>query len=401
MKNIFKTTTMRLFLAALLITLSLLSCSKWDDYKKYTAGGEIIYSGKLDSVKAYSGKNRIRITGKLNADPKIKTVKIFWNNNADSLTYEIKRSVSGSVFDQTFPMPESITTFAVYTYDTDGNRSVPVYVVGKSFGDTYRRKISGNRLISYIRYLPGSTTITWEAVDPSLGAIQTELQYVINGVTKEVVTPAAAENTVFEGLPNTNSLIRFRGVYKPDSTAIDTFKVAYKDTVVVAVKNNRVPFNAASKNGRWGNLSDWNSNSAVQSHGGYGGWDEWNGNIFNIESGWGAPAVTNGKVWQTFMLDPGTYSFGITDLRDTNLGNGDNTYLVAAAGTDLPDVADVATALASVKIVNGKPVSDLKVTFTLAAKTQVTVGYLTTQADGTPGKFCNVRAFGMYKYLAK
>jgi hypothetical protein len=396
MKKIFKNTTMRLFLAALLITLSLLSCSKWDDYKKYTAGGEIIYSGKLDSVKAYSGKNRVRITGKLNADPKISTVKIFWNNNADSLVYEIKRSVSGNVFDQTFPMPESITTFAVYTYDTDGNRSVPVYVVGKSFGDVYRRKISGNRLISTTRYLPNSTTITWEAVDPSLGAIHTELQYVINGVTKDMVIPAAAESTVFEGLPNTSSLIRFRGVYKPDSTAIDTFKVAYKDTVVVPVKNNRVPFIAASKNGRWGNLSEWNANSAIQSHGGYGGWDEWNGNIFNVESGWGAPAVTNGKLWQTFTLDPGTYSFGITDLMNTNLTDKDNAYLVAAVGTELPDVANLATALVSEQVIDGKPVNKLKVSFTLTVKTQVSVGYLTTQPDGTPGRFCNVRAFGMY-----
>jgi hypothetical protein len=395
MKKIFKNTTMRIFVAALLITLSLSSCSKWDDYKKYTDAGEIVYPGKLDSVKAYSGKNRVRITGKLNADPKITAIKIFWNNNADSVVYEIKRSVSGSVFDQTFAMPESITTFAVYSYDAEGHKSVPVYVVGKSFGDNYRKKIT-NRIISSIRYLSTGTTIAWEAIDPSIGALSTEVQYIANGVTKDVVSPAA-ENSVFDALPNVNTLIRYRGVFKPDSTSIDTFKVAYKDTVVVPLKNRNVPFIASSKNGRWGNLADWNANSAIQSHGGYGGWDEWNGNIFNVESGWGAPAVTNGKLSQTFTLDPGTYTFGITDLMNTNLSASDNAYLVVAAGTDLPDVANVGTALASMKVVDGKPAGSLKVTFTLAVQTQVTLGYLTTQVDGTPGRFCNVRAFAVYK----
>jgi hypothetical protein len=396
MKKIFKNTTMRLFIAPLLITLSLLSCSKWDDYKKYTAGGEIVYSGKLDSVKAYSGKNRVRITGRLNADPKIKAVKIFWNGNADSLVYEIKRSVSGNVFDQTFPFPESITTFTIYAYDTDGNRSVPVYVVGKSYGDIYRKKISGNRLISNIRYMSNNTTITWEAVDPSLGAFQTEVQYVINGVTKDVVTPAA-NNSVFDGLPNTNTLIRYRGVFKPDSTAIDTFKVAYKDTVVIPVKNNRMPFIASARAPhRWGNLAEWNFNDSVKNHGGYGGWDENNGNVFNIESGWGAPAVINGKLWQTFLLEPGKYIFEISDLLNTNLGNADNTYLVVAEGTELPDITNLGAAINTVKI-KGQPVDQLRVPFSVSTKSQITVGYITTQPGGAPaGKFCNIRAFSLY-----
>jgi hypothetical protein len=85
MKNILKRKNTRFLLAAGLVTSTLLSCTKWDDYKKYTADGEIIYAGKLDSVKVLSGKNRVRVVGKLNADPKISSVKIFWNQNADSL----------------------------------------------------------------------------------------------------------------------------------------------------------------------------------------------------------------------------------------------------------------------------------------------------------------------------
>jgi hypothetical protein len=178
MKKIFEKTSTRFVFAILLTTTTLLSCSKWDDYKKYTANGEIIYAGKLDSVKALSGKNRVRITGKFNADPKISKVKIFWNNNRDSMMYDIKPGTNGNVFDQTFAMPESITTFTIYTYDADGNKSIPVYVVGKSFGEAYRKKIS-NRVIANIRYMSNSTTINWEAADPTLGAYLTEVQYMV------------------------------------------------------------------------------------------------------------------------------------------------------------------------------------------------------------------------------
>lgn len=381
-------------LAAIMATITITSCTKWDDYKKYATGGEITYTGKLDSVEALSGKNRVMITGKFNADPTVSQVRIFWNSNRDSVVYDIKRSTSGDYFQQTFSMTEGTTTFTVYTYDANGNRSVPVTVAGTSYGDNYRKKLS-NRVISGIQYLSGSTAITWEAADASLGAYQTELQYTVNGNTKELITPADAKSE-FEGLPNIAANFNYRAIFKPDSTCIDTFTVAWKDTLVLPFKNSRVPFIASGKSGRWGNLADWEANTAVKSHGGYGGWDEWNSNIFNVESGWGAPAVTNGKLWQIFTLDPGMYTFEISDLRDTNLSETDNVYLVAATGDTLPNVEDIASALASIKIVNGKPLSDLRVKFTVTQASQVSIGYLTTQPDGTPGRYCNIRAFNLY-----
>lgn len=385
---------MKFLLTALLAVITLLSCSKWDDYKKYTANGEVIYSGKLDSVKAYSGKNRVRITGKMNADPKITAVKIFWNDGQDSAVYDIKRSVSGALFDETFPVPESVNTFAVYTYDANGNKSVPVYVLGKSYGENYRKKLS-NRIISNIRYRADSTTINWEPADASIGAYATEIEYIVDGITKTAVSPAAA-GTVFEGL-STNTLVRYRGVFKPDSTSIDTFTVAYKDTMLIPLKNARIPFVASEKApSRWGNLAEWKTNDAAKNHGGYGGWDERNDNIFNVESGWGAPAITNGKVWQTILLEPGTYTFEISDLRDTNLGSSESTYLVAALGTDIPDIANLGTALDSAQVANGKPLTDLRVHFTLTQQSTVSVGYVTTQPGTTPGRYCNIRAFNLY-----
>jgi hypothetical protein len=200
---------------------------------------------------------------------------------------------------------------------------------------------------------------------------------------------------VFDGL-STNTPVKFRGIFKPDSTSIDTFVVPYRDTVLIPLKNARIPFIASSKSGRWGILAEWNTNDATKNHSGYGGWDESNENIFNVESGWGAPAITNGKIWQTILLEPGTYTFEISDLKDSNITGSENTYLVANLGNDIPDVADIATALGSAKVATGKPLSDLRVRFTLTQQSTVSVGYVTTQQGTTPGRYCNIRAFNLY-----
>ncbi|MCM5528679.1 DUF4998 domain-containing protein [Parasegetibacter sp. NRK P23] len=371
----------------------LLSCSKWDDYKQHIEGGEILYTGKLDSAKIFSGKERIQVYGLLNADPKITTLKVFWNNKNDSVVYEIKPSLIDT-FRQYINIPEGIRPFTIHTYDAKGNKSVPVTVTGVSYGDAYRRKLT-NRLIAGIEFEPGYSIITWEQLDPSIGPQFTEIQYTDSGMVKSVFIKPGETSIALPGM-DTTTTIRYRTIYKPEPTSVDTFHVPYTERLVKIAPqllNRKVPFITSGRSGRWGNLADWKSNDAVKSHGGYGGWDEWNGNIFNVESGWGAPAVTNGKIWQTRVLNPGTYTFAISDLRDTNLTEADNAYLVVSEGDGLPDVAQVQTAIGYTKIVNGKPLAQLKVTFTLTERKEVSIGYLTTQPAGDPGRFCNVRAF--------
>jgi hypothetical protein len=398
MKRLFININLRLFVACLMVTTTLLSCSKWDDYKKYTNNGEIIYTGKLDSAKIFSGKDRIRLTGQFNADPKIVALKVFWNNKTDSAVFDVKGHVSGAAFDDTVNVTEGIRTYTIVTYDADGNKSIPVNVTGVSYGSAYRRKLS-NRVISGLTFTATNTVINWEAMDLTTGAQYTEVEYSVNGETKKVTTPASQASTVLDGLIVTTP-IKYRTIFKPDVTCIDTFAVAYTDRLIKIVpqlKNRQVPFIAAARSGRWGNLADWKSNDAVKNHGGYGGWDEWNSNIFNVESGWGSPAITNGKIWQTMALEPGTYTFEISDLRDTNLTEQDNAYLVVAQGSELPNVENVTSALGYVKVVNGKPLSALRVTFTIAQTTEVSMGYLTSQPDGWPGRYCNIRAFNFYE----
>lgn len=229
MKKLIQYINRRLLTVVLLFTmLTVVSCSKWDEYKKYTAGGEIIYPGTLDSLKVLSGKERVRISGLLSADPKVSTVKIVWNTNKDSLMYEIKRSVTGNKFEQTIPLPESVTTFTVYTYDQEGTRSVPVYVVGRSYGDTYRKSIT-NRYLTSVTYTSAndSTTINWDAALAT--TLYTEVLYPKNPSGNLVKIDVAVKDTKtgLNGFDFQKAKFSYRTFYRPDSTCIDTFATQY------------------------------------------------------------------------------------------------------------------------------------------------------------------------------
>ncbi len=221
----------------------------------------------------------------------------------------------------------------------------------------------------------------------------------LDGESKSLFVENGVETIEIEDFNMATSLT-YQSLFVPERHAIDTFYTdnqALSVLTIIPLKNRAVPFQYADRNGRWGTLADWTTNDAIKVHNGHGGWDEWNGNIFNVESGWGAPAIENGKIYQTFTLDPGNYTFEISDLKNTNLTEEDQAYLVAALGSELPDVADIQSSLGHVHIVNGKAIEELKVVFTLEEASEVSVGFLTTQPDGTPGRFCNIRAFNFYR----
>ena len=132
------------------------------------------------------------------------------------------------MFDQTFPVSEGVANFVIYTYDANGNRSVPAYIVGKSFGDNYRKTLN-NRFITSLTYTAAkdSTTINWDAALAT--AIQTELKYPKNptGDTVMVINSAKDMRTPLAGFNYQTSKFTYRTIYKPDPTSIDTFATQY------------------------------------------------------------------------------------------------------------------------------------------------------------------------------
>ena len=117
-----------------------------------------------------------------------------------------------------------------------------------------------------------------------------------------------------------------------------------------------------------------------------------NGNIDIVDGGshllfwtWDAlgPAITNGKLYQTVTLEAGSYKFDVVSDGNPNLGAEPNlapAYVVAATGAELPDIANIQSALVSQRILPTQFTEGarLSIEFTLTATTQVHLGFVVT-----------------------
>ena len=207
------------------------SCSEWDEYKKYTKDGEIIYTGKFDSVVVFPGKERVRLWGIVTRDPKVNKCKIFWNNFRDSVMFDIDGLNDNYIFDGIFDVEEGTKSFSVYTYDAAGNSSVGVNITGNSYGSRYRNTLS-NRKIKIVAYDDAVSTIYWDLIDKSRGPVQMEVRYKTPHGDTVVITPASETTTILKGLDFNNNTFSWRTVFKPlpvtpNVVCIDTFCTKY------------------------------------------------------------------------------------------------------------------------------------------------------------------------------
>ena len=257
-----------------------------------------------------------------------------------------------------------------------------------------------NKDKAYFVVAEGSTLPDVDKIETSDATLAYERINKANGLQRSLVftIPEVTQVSIGVGATLTSDAGRYM---KIKSFALG--EVSESPTLL----NASVPFEASEINGRWGNLAHWTANDSIKNHSGYGGWDEWNGNIFNIESGWGAPAIENGKIYQSLVVAPGTYTFKVNfrmvnGTINTNHQESDegSAYFVVAAGCTLPDVSDVETASATLEyeqIDADKTPEDFEMTFTVEDYRQISVGQITTQPNSTPGRFANITSFELFR----
>lgn len=219
----------KLFIIAMILcTTVMVACSDWDEFKKYTDGGEILYTGKFDTAVVFPGKDRVKFWGIIAPDPKVKRCKIYWNNKHDSVEFAVEGTGGNAPFDKIFATAEGTMSFTVYTYDDAGNPSIGRTVTGSSYGARYRSSLT-NRKIKSMDYDHATTTIYWDVVNKLLGPVQMEVSYQTPRGDTLVITPATEEATVLKDLDYSNDGFSWRTVYKPLPTiagaaCIDTFQ---------------------------------------------------------------------------------------------------------------------------------------------------------------------------------
>lgn len=220
------------YIIALVICLYLISCGKQDSlYKRFIEDGTYIYTGKVDSIEAFPGKNRIVLQWII-TDPNITECVIYWDNKSDSTTVPIKNVTR---IDTVHVIIDSLTEgsheFEIYTYDNKGNSSVNASIITSVFGAKYNAGLL-NRFVKGLEFKNGSLIITWDK--PDTINITTRVEYTdrLNQTRSVFLLPDINSLTITDWELGTT--LYYKSSYVPQSTAIDTFLVSFYDSIRVS-----------------------------------------------------------------------------------------------------------------------------------------------------------------------
>jgi hypothetical protein len=378
------------------------SCKKMDEYKKFGDGGEIVYPATFDSLKVIPGNGRVMITGLLAGDPNVTKYKIFWRNGSDSLEKAFARhGIIDTLRQIVDNLPEGPMTFTLRTYDDRGNISIPMTITGNVYGASFQSSVNerGNRAVLNTKFeRDGSAVITWADVDAYVGVLGMRVHYT-DARDKErdtiIVVKGKDQQSIIPDVGVTKP-IAYNTLYLPEKIGVDTFTVTPKVlslfTEVTLLNNIKPIANEGNDGDRWANLRDWTSNDAVRNHKGYGGTDKSDDAKIYFEAGWGAPAITNGKIYQVVTLPPGKYRFhGSIDWYHRSTKN--DVWLIAAPGANgLPDVSNLGTAFASQKVESNT--WDTNMEFTVTQQITLSLGLLLDMSDsGEAMRFNSLRLY--------
>ncbi|MGY5353771.1 DUF4998 domain-containing protein [Wenyingzhuangia sp. IMCC45467] len=362
----------------------------------------------LNFLEIVPGQNKVSVKGVVD-DPNVTEVKIYWNNDADVVSIPLDSPTKeDTIRTEINNLSEKLYLFKIKTFDDKGNSSISITSGSKVYGSNYILNLK-NRNITASKLDNEFLNIELESSSNSGGNLGTEILYQsTDGNEKTLfIIPKSNNLDILDFV--SGSTVKYRSAYAFSPVSKDTVFTEYsthKPLVVPKLQNAAVPFIAETTNGRWGTLgTPWITNDAAKNHGGLGGWDEWNGNIFNMESGWGEPSIVNGKVHQVITLDPANYKL-IINIRDTNHNtNPDGAYFVASKGnTGIPNVENVeensdpdninlnddidtndilVLGYTKIEVASGI----VEVDFVVETTTEVSIGIVATQLGNN---FCNV-----------
>lgn len=334
------------------------ACNKNDDYKKLIKNGEIHYPGVISNAAYHAGNLRTQLIFNPSPDPKIIKYVIYWNNNIDSMKVDAGSHDPLDTVKIIVPdLKEGTYNFSVYAIDAGANRSINTHINGvRVYGPIY---LSGMFNRGYnadtpykVNFANGNVQLKFNAPD-SIN-LKTVIKYTDNSGKQNAVILRPDSNTITLVDYKFQTPVTYQSTYIPLSGAIDSFTVPEQSTFPVIlrvgditsffIRNSGNPFKRSdSGTGKWGLPLYWQYNTNVlnQDGGKGGGWStDWGGVIHFESKDWSGDGLNNGKVWQSFTLNPGTYSI---DVVTQGHGGTLNANEIVVAGTQLPDIDQINT----------------------------------------------------------
>lgn len=224
------------------MAVCLYNCSDMHElHQPYLEKGEQIYTEKVDSLRTFSGKNRVELKWFLFSDVSIKQARIIWTDRfdvKDSLDFDI--SVSSGVLQEYSKVIEDLEEgpflFEVRTLDAFGNRSIPVTKTARALGGIYLSTLTNRQIASHVvdnndLFEVGFVMSTNLPED----YIYSEFKYTDNnGDEATYVLPSDNLDGFTLALSDIDITknIFFRSVYLPNGNAIDLFYTDYQEYVI-------------------------------------------------------------------------------------------------------------------------------------------------------------------------
>ncbi len=209
---------MTLTALALIMLIGVLpSCDDMNDIQsEYADLDERVYLGKVDSLKAFPGFGRAKITWYITADPKIEQTVIYWNERRDSLVKDVSRSSSGVMKDSIIVenLPEGSTYLEFRNKNSKGEYSLYTSVTATSWGGDFAKGLRARRLTTTIFNYQDSEfalQLTPAAVGDSV--VYSELYYTDNqGVKKSMRIEREVNDTVLTNFADGGEF-HFRNIF--------------------------------------------------------------------------------------------------------------------------------------------------------------------------------------------
>lgn len=205
------------------IACGMLACTDMDEYKKISGDEEIVYPGKIEEAIVYTGDGRVVVEGLCKSDPKIVSCRVYWGLGSEYV--EVPVDMSGGPFRvrREIALPENSYNFDIYTYDAEGNCSIPVNVTGKSYGEQYKASLT-NRLVKSFTLQDGQAVIEWWDIDATQGPYATEVVYTDKQhAVVEKLVPVEEKKTVLEDYDMATA-VEYTTLYRPDTLCVDVFR---------------------------------------------------------------------------------------------------------------------------------------------------------------------------------
>jgi uncharacterized protein DUF4998 len=235
---------------ALACFLAVWGCNKKPtDYRSFLGGQEIVYPGVILNPNVYPGNLRLLLTWMPSSDPSIKKYVVYWNNNADSAIVSAQsHTVTDTVKCLISNLSEYVYTFFVYSYDSTGNRSIPMEIDNaRADGPIYRTSLQNrvpNNSNPPILNADGTLSLAFLPPIDTIN-ITTRIQYVNTGGDTVTNYLAPGNNIYPVSAFKAGTRILYQSSYIPKLGAIDTFYTNNPDTIpYVYVMCDKSIFNA-------------------------------------------------------------------------------------------------------------------------------------------------------------